>query len=521
MTEQNVIKVDAPVDEVIVLEDRAQVIRRVELDLPEGDVEIQVTGLTPLVPNRTLRCRTRAEEGEPPKVLDLQIDREFVIRSARPDRERELTEKIEVLVEGYLERNDEALATLHEQSLASEASSAMAGRVGEELFCGRLAELEFEGLRQLFARWGDLQNELLSRRWEQEDCVEQLDRLNAERAAASQPLSDYRATLRCQLNCPSAGRYHLEWQYLVPCAIWRPTYRAELTEGETPSLGWCSSGMVWQATGEDWKGIKLSLSTARPSLGAEIPLLTSDKLRSRPKTDKEHHTIEVASRDEEIAETGPAPVRLSETPPGLDDGGEARTFTAEGRIDLPGDGRPHRVEIERWSTTPKLDQLCYPEQATFVFLKSTQQSASALPLLAGPVELVRGGGFVGRSEIKYVAPKASFQLSWGSEDGIVVLRELDHKLHKTKIRKRREHDFTVEVYLANHTGEAQELELIERVPVSEIEQVKVQIDEETSPDHEVDDQGLVHWQVQMAPDEELTRHLVFKVITPSNVKWTP
>ena len=58
--------------------------------------------------------------------------------------------------------------------------------------------------------------------------------------------------------------------YVVPGAGWRPAYdtRGDVAKKEIELTYF---GMVIQQTGEPWEDVELSLSTARPSLGASMP----------------------------------------------------------------------------------------------------------------------------------------------------------------------------------------------------------------------------------------------------------
>ena len=58
------------------------------------------------------------------------------------------------------------------------------------------------------------------------------------------------------------GDYRISLDYMVPCALWRPIHRATLDGG---SLLFECEAAVWQATGEDWREVALSFSTARPT----------------------------------------------------------------------------------------------------------------------------------------------------------------------------------------------------------------------------------------------------------------
>lgn len=61
--------------------------------------------------------------------------------------------------------------------------------------------------------------------------------------------------------------------YQNPGASWRPVYDARLDTGKA-TLMLEQYGQVMQQTGEDWHNVSLTLSTARPELGTEMPRIT-------------------------------------------------------------------------------------------------------------------------------------------------------------------------------------------------------------------------------------------------------
>lgn len=520
---------EAPVAAVCVLEDRAQVTRRAILTLKEGSQAIAVAGVTPLIADRTVRCRLHpvqaadvdATAAHETRVLSLQVERRYVVRGARPERESDLRAAIETLVDEYLEVYDTAQALAHERKLLANGGAQLTKHMRNRLGLGQFDEGWGAEIRQLMERRADLETQLMSQQWQQEDRQTKLQRLYDELRMALQPVSEYQAALVTDVSVATAGSYRVEWEYLVPCALWRPAYVAELDQSDSPAqVDWTSSGTVWQATGEDWQNIELSLSTARPTLGAELPLLEDDLLRSREKTEEEKDTIQVTSRDEVIASTETAAADASDTPPGLDDGGEARTFVVPEKANVPSDGRPHRLTFESWSVVSETELLCLPERAEFVFLRSLQDNPSRQPLLAGPVALVKNRGFVGHSSIRYVAPGERFALSWGSEDDLVVLRQVMRQHEEKGLRKHHQHRFRIEVYIANHSANAQTLRIVERLPVSELAQVKVDVQKEkTTPAFDKDNQGLVSWKRSLPAGGEERIRLAFDVLMPANVHW--
>ena len=75
----------------------------------------------------------------------------------------------------------------------------------------------------------------------------------------------------------AASPTSMEVEYAVMAARWWPTYRARFTDGATRAA-LSLSALVAQATGEDWSGVRLSLSTGDLLRDVRLPELTSLRL---------------------------------------------------------------------------------------------------------------------------------------------------------------------------------------------------------------------------------------------------
>ena len=119
-----------------------------------------------------------------------------------------------------------------------------------------------------------------------------------------------------------------------------------------------------------------------------------------------------------------------------------------------------------------------------------------------------------------MASQETFSLSWGSEDGLVVLRDVVRKFDESGLRKKKSYTFEVEVYLVNYTGETRQIRLTERIPVSEIKQVEIEIDKKkTEPGYQKDDQGHLTWNLKLQDTEEKRIKLTCQVSMPAKVHW--
>lgn len=519
--------VDAPIAEVVVLEDRAQVTRRAALTLPAGRSRLRLPGLTPLLADRALRLRLRVAGAAPDeasaRLLDFAVERRYAVLAARPERERELRAAIEEAVREYLTVYDRATAAALERDLLTRGAEALARLTCDRAAVGSFDESTHDELQALFERRATLDQALVADLFAQDDRRHRLEDLYHELAAVLAPQREYRATLDAAVWTAAAGEHLLEVEYLVPCALWRPEYSAELARGAGARVSWRSGAVVWQATGEDWRDAALAVSTARPSLGARLPLLEDDLLASREKTDIEKRVTVVESRDAAVAVTQSAlQPRETDTPPAVDDGGEARRFSVVGKPFVPSDGRPHHLELGAFETPAETELCCAPARAAFVFTRSTQENRSGGPLLAGPVRLTYDGAFVGRGQVGFVAAGERFELSWGSSDDLVVLRDETCEEREVGLRKHREHAFEVLVRLTSHRDTPTAVVVRERIPVSELEAVKVTVvADKTRSGYTRDEQGILSWTVALAPGKTEIVALAFNVTMPSDVTWRP
>jgi uncharacterized protein (TIGR02231 family) len=321
--------------------------------------------------------------------------------------------------------------------------------------------------------------------------------------------------------------------HLTPCALWRPAYRARFADGE---LHLESDAVLWQATGEDWTGVRLTFSTARSALATAPPVLREDRLRLRELSAEERRTVEVDLREEDIAlseagQGGLAPAEL----PGVDDGGEVQVLPAPAPADVPADGRAHRVPLGSFRVPATAERVALPELSPVVGELVSFRSPAAHPLLAGPVELVRDTGYLGRGQLRFTAAGAPAELSFPGSDDYRLHREVEEQRSTTGLAglgQRSVITRTVRVHVSRLTPPVEQggtgaapaddrasITLRERIPVSELAAVEVRLREsacDPRPD-EVDAEGVVRWELALAPDSRRTVTLVYELTAAAKV----
>lgn len=325
-------------------------------------------------------------------------------------------------------------------------------------------------------------------------------------------------SVEVRLDCPSGTSARVELIYRVGGASWQPAYEARADErGRQVELS--TYATVSQASGEDWREAQLVLSTAVPDENATPPELRPLYVSAQER--KEERKV-LVSREEfkEHSRTGEA------TPPS---GGASLQAQAQGlsvqltvpeRATVPGDGSEVRLRVARtplqasfsWRTIPKL----YP----VVFRVARLTNTAPFPLLPGAVDVFRQTGFLGRQDLERVAQGAPFELTFGIEEGLRVERQVveevarDTGLFGGKRRFRYAYRFEV----ANYRKSPEELEVAEHLPVSELEDVKVELDaKKTTAGYALEPaDGIATWKLRLAPAEKRTVDLVFHVDVPSS-----
>jgi uncharacterized protein (TIGR02231 family) len=504
---------DLAIDEVIVFEDRAQVIRRGRVTLACGKTALKVGGVAPVLSDRTIAAAIRGGSATA-RVTDTLTCREM-----RPvaEREQEPGGEIKRLLREAESKHQE-LGRQH-QLLAQQ--QALVGQITELALADMVTDAAWDNLdpqawqsrlSQLDSRERTLRDEALGVSNQRQELKQELSDLRRQVEATRRPDLILAADLITELEVATAGEAELELSYVVPVACWRPQHTARLLvdpEGK-PRVTFASDACVWQCTGEDWSTAQLHFSTQRPSLGFEPPLLGEDTLVAREKP--EEMVIEV--REQEVRTTGlGAEQKISDQLPGVDDGGTTLTMRSAVRASIPSDGRPYRVAISEFEDQARHELVLVPELARAVINRVTLSNRGSSPILAGPVDLIADNGLVGRSPVLFVAPDERFAIGFGPDPAVRVSRKAEQV--KAKVSALSRHirtDHSVTLLLSNISREEKRFTLTERIPVSEVEEVAVAFDSEaSSTGAELDSNGFVTWQINLPAGGHQTIRLRYSV----------
>lgn len=333
---------------------------------------------------------------------------------------------------------------------------------------------------------------------------------------------------RIALGATASGSVQVALTYQVYAATWAPRYEARLNS-ESGVLRLVQMANVTQNTGEDWTDITLTLATGRPAEGVEMPELDPwfiDFMRPEPefalmtRRREQQAPAEMmkalADVDGELEEVVVAGGRLASTV-------ETTEFSARyripGRVTVESINEEDSFYIGEKTLKTVLAVRAVPAEESVGYLYGTLKYGGADPLPAGEMAVYRDGAFAGTGYLDILRPGEEAEISFGIDEAVAIAWRYDGEERSSGgiISKRAtvERRYTFEVQ--NLHRRAFDIEILDRLPVSQHEDIEVRILGGTTPPDEIDVgdvPGILAWRGRYEPGEERTIKLHYAVSYP-------
>jgi uncharacterized protein (TIGR02231 family) len=384
---------------------------------------------------------------------------------------------------------------------------------------------------------------------ERESLDTQLEDLAAKIDAAQRKLNEFRGaggrsfkTVTVRLDAATTGALDLTLSYAVPGASWTPSYDARVNSNEkTVALAY--SGLVRQNTGEDWKDVALTLSTARPSLGGAAPALspwTLDVFLPRPMP-MELPVARSEMRAKSMLQAGgngplnmqaftsnaPATAALMEkdaefAAAAIDQAATSASFKITSPASVPSDNSPQKVPITTAALAANPEYLTTPKLLPAAFLTAKVVNSSDFPLLAGAMNVFLDGTFVATSALRTVMPGEKFDLALGADEGISVKHKRVNRFTEdtglTNSGKRITFEYLIT--LQNNKRTAAHVIVADTLPVSRNEKIVVKQLTPDAKEIKPAAEGALKWTLDLKPGEKRELTLKFSIDYPNDTQVT-
>ncbi|MHB8094331.1 MAG: mucoidy inhibitor MuiA family protein [Candidatus Aminicenantales bacterium] len=508
---------------VTVFPDRATVTREADLDLSTSVKAVVFKGLPASVIGGSLRVSGRGTAAV--KLLSIDVRDEFLESPLLPELNK-LQAELEA-IEFEIQQTGDALAVIDAQTkfLASiQASSA--DRASREIAEGRTDIAAWDRVVDfLGTRLGTLKKARLERLRVQQNQTAKAEALRKkiESLRPRQPLRGETAVANVEVS--KAGSFRMSLSYTVRNADWAPRYTLRaLPDSSEIELGMTAD--IVQRSGENWDKARVILSTSTPALGAgpsELLPWLIDLYVPPPPSPRSDRRMMATVMAEKAAVPEEAPELEAELDTAaLDAAGLHVRFEIRREVDVPSDGAPHRFPIDARTLKAAYDYLAVPKLVESVFLRGTLTNSLEYPLLAGNADLFIGQDFVGSTRLETVATGEEAKLFFGADPQIKIER-LQTKREKSAPgflgkNDRTKLSFTIAVQNFRKTAAA--IDVVDQIPVSQNTRIEVKDVSLRPAPSSKDDQGLLTWKINLAPQEKKEILIDFTVEYPKGATLT-
>lgn len=345
-----------------------------------------------------------------------------------------------------------------------------------------------------------------------------------------------RQVVKVGIRKKTAGNLTLRLSYMLPGPTWRPVYNLRAA-GDSDKLELEYDAYVSQATGEDWSGTELRLSTARVNVSGVIPELVPWRLefyRPRPaglRYDMAKKSSMAVMEDVNVfpksaapsasyAEEDAAEYEMEQEEAEVLDSGASVVFTVAGGGSVSGDNRDTRVGLARRELPAAFLYIAVPKLTEYAYLTARFKNESDFPILPGTVNIFFDGSFVSSSAFGLVMPGQETDVSLGVDEGVKIEYRFIKRFRKNEglVGKRVSEQFEYQIRVSNNRTRPADIKISDQFPLSSDKELVVkplqpQI-RDSLKEVTLDDESRISWTFSLKPGEKRELPLAYLVEYP-------
>jgi uncharacterized protein (TIGR02231 family) len=275
--------------------------------------------------------------------------------------------------------------------------------------------------------------------------------------------------------------FPLQVTYMVSLAGWVPSYdlRAESTKKPFEIL---YKGKIFQKTGQDWKDVKLFVSTYQPKHNHDRPILSTLYVKEFVATPMYYQTeklkkkeVMTMSNSYQAGFKDEEKNSYFEMPPvAIVEGQMNLIYELNYNQSIISQEKEQYVVLDKKLVEASYKYHTVPKLNSNVYLLALIKNWEALNLISGEANIYFEDNFVGKTNINSNYTHDEFPISLGIDERIVVKRQkIEDKSESKFLNTNRKEILTYEITLRNNKNEAISIEILDQTPKSENEKITV------------------------------------------------
>lgn len=510
--------VDSKITNVTVFLSKAQVTREVKTRIEAGKTTIVLTGLTASLDTESIQAAGKGNF----VILGISHRQNFLSELNIPKSLKVLKDSLNYY------QNQRTLAQSQKEILNKEEALLNANqRIG-----GNNQNITVAELKGMADFYRTRMSEIVSSRMKEDEKINKLNiritKVNHQINEQNELYSRNTGEILINVSADAATTADFDVNYVVQNAGWVPQYDLRAINTKSPiTIGYKAN--VFQGTGEEWKNVKLKLSTANPNQGGLKPELYTWYLdfyqpyvrRMAPAGGMQRNAAKKAeAADMEVAEELAAPAPEPATTVADYTSTVQTTLNTEFDISLPytvsSSSKPTVVDIRNYEMNSIYEYAVAPKLDAEAFLLAKGLGWEEFNLLPGEANIFFEGTFVGKSFIDPNNIKDTLSVSLGRDKRIVVKREKLKDLTSRKlIGSNQRESYSWEISVRNTKAEAVKIVVEDQLPVSQNSQIEVTPLDLGGAKHDINT-GKLTWALNLQPNETKKMTYKFEVKYPKD-----
>ncbi|MEJ0032365.1 MAG: DUF4139 domain-containing protein [Bacteroidota bacterium] len=512
--------VDSKITNVTVFLSKAQVTRQVKARLEAGKTTLVLTGLTAQMDTESIQAAGKGSF----VILGISHRQNFLNDLNVPKSLKVLRDSLDYYQkQAALEQSQKEILNKEEQMLLANQ------RIGGNNQNITVAELK--GMADFYrARLSDI----VTSRMKEDEKLKKINariiKITLQIAEQNTLYSRNTGEILISVSAEAATQADLEVNYVVQNAGWTPIYDLRAINTKSP-ITVSYKANVFQGTGEEWKNVRLKLSTANPNqsgLKPELyawyldfyePVVRSPRYRSAAAPSM---AMKKADVEEEKAAEMDAPVPEPAQSVADYTSTIQTTLNTEFDISLPytvaSASKATVVDIRNYEMNSFYEYAVAPKLDTESFLLARGLGWEEFNLLPGEANIFFEGTFVGKSFIDPNNIKDTLSVSLGRDKRIVVKREKLKDLTSRKmIGGNQRENYAWEISVRNTKSEPVKVVVEDQLPVSQNTQIEVTPGDLGGAKRDLNT-GKLTWELNLQPNETKKVSYKYEVKYPKDKK---
>lgn len=475
-----------------------------KVSLQKGTQTVRIGGLTAGIDESTLRLFV------PAGVSGSNVQVEHPTRDEQREALKELTAKVAAL-QGRIESREKIAALWEANADFSQKESLSVGEMAAYL-------------EKLPERLEALGSEIAALK--EEKTVLDKEYADAKKKAALPYVT-------AELSAQEAGEYPIEISCREQQAFWNPVYEIH-ADSETDSLDLRLRAKIFQRSGEDWSGVKLTLFTGNPSVSGTIPEMDPVHLRIYEQPVYKNRAaggarfgamMKTARADEmvveecEAMEDAAAPMMAMNAVyagSGTASKGETMTeYALSGSWDIR-DGREIICDIRTDALPCRYHAVTVPKLSDEAYLAAEVATSLLEDMQDTPAAVYLKGAFAGNVVLEPDMTKDNYDLSLGVDETVKVKREQKKKYTSNVLLKgQKKTEYEYEITVSSRKDKTISVTVCDQLPISDEKTIVIEPLELSGAERE-EEKGFLRWTFDLAPGETKNVKLAWTVAWPKD-----